>query len=168
MVRLYLILIVLAVLGSVGAGAFWYYKDTQQRIQTLQENNAKLEVALETSEASINALQEDMAKFSELNKQLSVALQKAEAYGDELRTKLSKLNLVVEALRDSKVLEGKMNGASAKLWRGIMEESGNTNDVSLPTWLQPVPNTGTGDQSSNQGGENSGTNNSSTETTPAK
>lgn len=158
----------LAVLGSVGAGAFWYYKDTQQRIQTLQQNNAKLEVALETSEASINALQEDMAKFSELNKQLSVALQKAEAYGDELRTKLSKLNLVVEALRDSKVLEGKMNGASAKLWRGIMEESGNTNDFSPPSWLQPVPKSGTGDQSSNQGGENNGTNNSSTEATPAQ
>jgi len=73
--KLKVMLIVLAVLGSVGAGAFWYYKDTQQRIQTLQENNAKLEVALQTSEESINALQADMAKFSELNNKLSIALQ---------------------------------------------------------------------------------------------
>jgi len=168
MVRLYLMLIVLAVLGSVGAGAFWYYKDTQQRIQTLQENNAKLEVALQTSEESINALQADMAKFSELNNKLSIALQKAESYGDELRSKLSKLNLVVEALKDSKVLEGKMNGASAKLWREFMEDTGNTNDVSPPSWLQPVPKSGTGDQSSDQGREDASTNDSSTETTPTQ
>jgi len=142
MVRLYLMLIVLAVLGSVGAGAFWYYKDTQQRIQTLQENNAKLEVALQTSEESINALQADMAKFSELNNKLSIALQKAESYGDELRSKLSKLNLVVEALKDSKVLEGKMNGASAKLWREFMEDTGNVTKVEktqVPTIARPKP-----------------------------
>lgn len=153
MARLYLILIILGVLGSIGAGAFWYYNNTQERIKILTENNAKLEIALETSQASIDSLQEDMAKFSELNQKLSVALQKAESYGDELRSKLSKLNLVVLALKDSKVLEGKMNGATANLWRSFMEDTGNTNNPPIPEWLQSIP-TGAGDQSSDEGGKN--------------
>jgi len=57
MSRVYILLIVFGLLGGVGFGAYKYYTDTQQRIQTLAENNAKLEVALETSESSINALQ---------------------------------------------------------------------------------------------------------------
>lgn len=149
MIKIYALIIILAVLGSVGYGAMWYYKDTQERIATLQENNAKLETALETSEASIESLQQDMQKFAALNQELQVQLQKAEAYGDELRGKLSRINLVQEALRDAQQLEGKMNGASAKLWRGIMEDTGGSGDVPLPNWLQPDPETGAGDQSSN-------------------
>ncbi len=149
MIKIYALIIILAVLGSVGYGAMWYYKDTQERIATLQENNAKLETALETSKASIESLQQDMQKFAALNQELQVQLQKAEAYGDELRGKLSRINLVQEALRDAQQLEGKMNGASAKLWRGIMEDTGGSGDVPLPNWLQPDPEAGAGDQSSN-------------------
>ena len=63
MARLYLVIIVLGVLGGVGYGAWQYYNDTQQRIQTLAENNAKLETALETSEKSINAMREQAAQL---------------------------------------------------------------------------------------------------------
>ena len=149
MIKIYALFIILAVLGSVGYGAMWYYKDTQERLATLQENNAKLETALETSEASIESLQQDMQKFAALNPELQVQLQKAEAYGDELRGKLSRLNLVQEALKDAQKLEGKMNGASANLCRGLMEDTGGNGDIPLPNWLQPSPETGAGDQSSN-------------------
>lgn len=166
MVRLYLMLIVLAVLGSVGAGAFWYYKDTQQRIATLQENNAKLEVALETSEESINALQEDIQKFAAANKQLQEDLKKAEKYGDDLRNKLRQLDLVQDAIKDPENLQGRMNGASAKLWRGIMAETGDNTERPFPEWLQPNASSGTEGPSSDQGGENSGTDGSKTEASP--
>ena len=106
-------------------------------------------------------------KIGQLNKTLTISLQKAEAYGDELRTKLSKLNLVVEALRDSKQLEGKMNGASANLWRGLMEESGGDGNRPSPQWLQQL-SPGTGDKSSNQSGEGTNTNSISTETATTK
>ena len=158
MARLYLILIILGVLGSIGAGAFWYYKNTQERIAILQENNAKLEVALETSQASIESLQQALAKINELNNKLQADLQKAEAYGDDLRAKLRKHNLTALALKNAKELEGKMNGATANLWRGFMEDSGNTDVPSLPSWLQPFP-AGTGDKGSNQNREDIGTNN---------
>jgi prefoldin subunit 5 len=166
MVRLYALIIILAVLGSVGYGAMWYYKDTQARIATLRENNAKLNVALETSEASIGALKENMAQVAEANQALQRDLQKAERYTDELRGKLSRLDLVVEALKDAKKLEGKMNGATAKLWRELEKDTGGLGDTPLPEWLQstPVEQTRNGSEGSDKGGANADTDSTTTET----
>ena len=155
-------LIVLGILGSVGYGAVWYYNDTQQRIATLRENNAKLEVAVQTSEASIETLQNGIEKAAELNKQLQSDLQKAEAYGDELRGKLSRMNLIQDALKDAKALEGKMNGATAKLWRELMSDTGNDVDIPLPNWLQS--RTRAGSEDSNTDTESNSTDSSSTKT----
>jgi len=40
--KVYLFLIIMGVIGSVGYGGYLYYKDTQQRIAILTENNVKL------------------------------------------------------------------------------------------------------------------------------
>ena len=154
-------------LASFGYGAYWYYNDTQQRIATLRENNAQLEVAVQTANASVDTLRADVAKMGKLNNQLQQDLQKAEAYGDELRGKLSRMNLVVEALKDAQVLEGKMNGATAKLWRGFMEDTGNSSgsESPLPDWLQSKA--GTGSESGDTSTEAPDSNSSSPETTPA-
>lgn len=163
MVKLYITLFVLGLVGSVAAGGYFYYKDTQERIATLQANNAQLEVAVQTAQESVDTLQKDMAKMSDLNNKLQKDLQKAEAYSDELKSKLSRLNLVVEALRDSKVLEGKMNGATAKLWRGFMSDTGNANEYDLPSWLQ-LPS-GDANKDSNEDRKDSSTSSSETQTT---
>lgn len=159
--------IVLGIVASVGYGAVWYYNDTQQRIATLRENNAKLEVAIETSEASIELLQNDIIKFQELNSQLQANLQQAEAYGDELRTKLREHNLTALAIRKPKLLEGKMNGATANLWRDITEDTGGSGDTSRPDWLQPREQTGTGSEGGNQDREDNSTTGPETEASPA-
>jgi len=157
--------ILMTLLMAALSGVFyWYYQDSQARIAVLRENNAKLEVAVDTAESSLALVQGEMAKVGELNNQLQADLQKAEAYSDELRGKLSRMNLIVEALKDAKTLEGKMNGATAKLWRGFMDDSGNTTDYPLPEWLQRE--TGTGSESSDQGGESPDTNSSETEAAP--
>lgn len=163
MIKLYLMLIVLAVLGSVGYGAVWYYNDTQARIATLRENNAKLEIAVETAEQSINNLQEEAARSQELMNQLSAKLQKAEQYGDDLRNKLRQLDLVQDALKDAMELQGRMNGATAKLWRSIVADTGGTPDPDLPQWLQPREQAGAGDQGSNQDREDNSTDGIKTE-----
>jgi len=163
MIKLYLMLIVLAVLGSVGYGAVWYYQDTQARIATLRENNAKLEIAVETAEQSINNLQEEAARSQELMNELSAKLQKAEQYGDDLRNKLRQLDLVQDALKDAMELQGRMNGATAKLWRSIVADTGGTPDPDLPQWLQPREQAGAGDQSSNQDREDNSTDGIKTE-----
>jgi hypothetical protein len=162
MARLYLLIFIVGIIGIVGYGAKYYYDTTQNRIAVLIKNNTTLKVAIETSEKSINNLKVNIAKMATLNKALQVDLQKAEAYRDELRSKLSKLDLVVEALKDSKVLEGKMNGASYTLWQGIMEETGNTNKSDKPSWLQQ-PEDGTGNKNGNEDRTNNNTSSSKTE-----
>jgi len=168
MLKIYAALFIVGILGTFAYGAKYYYDSTQATIATLRENNAKLETAVEISEASIEMLQQDMAKFQELNQQLQADLQAAEAYGDELQSKLNRLDLVQDALRDAETLQGKMNSATAKLWRGITEDTGGDGGRPLPNWLQSDPPPRAGDQSSNQGGENTSTNSEQAETSPAQ
>ena len=156
MIKLYGIIILVAILGGVGYGAKYYYDTTQNTIAQLRENNAQLEVAVDTAQQSVETLQGDMAKLATLNRGLQEDLQKAEAYGDELRQKLSKLDLVVEALKDSKSLEGKMNGATANVWRDFMGDTGGNAERPLPQWL--LESKARADsQDSNQSGESSDT-----------
>ena len=125
-------------------------------------NNAKLETAVETSEKSIALLKEDNVRLNNLSDKLTKDLQKAEQYGDNLRNRLRELDLVQDAIRDSKDLEGRMNGATAKLWRELEAATGGDGNSPLPNWLL-VPK-GTGDKSSNTDREDNSTDSSSTKT----
>ena len=168
MLKLYLMIGGFAIVGGVVFGAYKSYNNMQEEIKILTANNAKLETALETSEASINSLQAQAELNAKLTQQLQADLQKAEAYGDELRSKLSRINLVQEALKDAEKLEGKMNGATANLWRGLMEDTGGNSNVPLPDWLQPVqPNSSSGDQNSNENREDDSPASVETEASPA-
>jgi len=131
-------------------------------LEIMRLNNAKLETAVETSEKSIALLKEDNVRLNNLSDQLTKDLQKAEAYGDNLRNRLRQLDLVQDAIRDSEDLEGRMNGATAKLWRELEAATGGDGDTPLPNWLLDVPRTG--DKSSNTDREDNSTDSSSTET----
>ena len=115
MVRLYGLLIVLGLLAGVGYGAYYYYNDTQQRLATLRDSNAKLEVANKENQATIKAMKDNYEKQSKLNKELSIKLKDAESYGNELRKKLSKIDLPASSLNKPKETEERINNASQKL-----------------------------------------------------
>ena len=153
------------IMATMCGGFYWYYQDSQARIATLRENNAKLEVAVDTAESSLNLVRDEMAKVGELNNQLQADLQKAEAYGDQLRNTLQRLDLVQDAIADPDNLEGRMNGATAKVWRGFMDDSGNSDEHPLPDWLQSKA--GTGSESGDTSTETPDSNSSSPETAPA-
>jgi hypothetical protein len=74
MIKLYLLLIVLGLLGGAGYGAYYYYKDTQERIQTLTENNVKLATAKAIQDNTIKTMEEDRNKFQKLNTELQTRL----------------------------------------------------------------------------------------------
>ena len=106
---------------------YWYYNDTQERIAILNENNAKLEVAIQVSESSIATLQNDAIRNAELNVQLQQELQQAEKYGDELRATLQKHNLTALARKRPGLIENRMQDATDSLWddlRGITDPNG--------------------------------------------
>ena len=116
MIKIYLFLIILGVVGAAGYGGYLYYKDTQQRIATLTANNAKLEIAVQISEESVATLQKDIVKNAELNNKLQKGLQTAEKYGDELRATLQKHNLTHLANKKPGLIEKKMQNATNRLW----------------------------------------------------
>jgi hypothetical protein len=115
-IKIYLFLIILGVVGAAGYGGYLYYKDTQQRIATLTANNAKLEIAVQISEESVATLQKDIVKNAELNNKLQKGLQTSEKYGDELRATLQKHNLTHLANKKPGLIEKKMQNATNRLW----------------------------------------------------
>ena len=154
------LLLVVGLLAGAGGG-FFYVKQLQSNLEIMRLNNAKLETAVETSEKSIALLKEDNARLNSLSDQLTKDLQKAEAYGDSLRNRLRELDLVQDAIRDSANLEGRMNGATAKLWRELEDVTGGDGDTPLPNWLQS--DSGTGSQDSNTDRKDNSSDSGSTE-----
>jgi uncharacterized protein HemX len=124
MFRLYAILIVVGLLGGVVYGAKYYYDTTQNTIAALRENNAKLEVANETNQATIKQMGQDTARLNDLTNQLALDLQTSEKYGDELRSTLNKHNLTHLANKKPGLIEKRMQNATDKLWDDLESSTG--------------------------------------------
>jgi len=150
------------ILLSVAGGAYFYVNNLQKNLEIAKANAAKLEVAVETSEKSLALLKEDNARLNSLADRLGEDLRRAEEYGDNLRNRLRELDLVQDAIRDSKNLEGRMNGATAKLWRELEAATGGDGSTPLPNWVLDVP--GAGNKSSNSDREDNSTDSSSSKT----
>ena len=116
MIRLYAIIFIVAMLGGVAYAAKYYYDTTQATIAQLRENNAKLEVANETNQKTINKMLEDAVRLNALTDQLGDDLKKSEQYGDELRATLNKHNLTHLANKKPGMIEKRMQNATDKLW----------------------------------------------------
>ena len=54
MLKVYMLIVVLGLVGGVVYGGYYYYKDTQTRIQTLTKNSAKLETAAKLQKNTID------------------------------------------------------------------------------------------------------------------
>ncbi len=115
MLRIYGLIIVLGLLAGIGYGAYYYYNDTQQRLATLRDNNAKLEVANKQNQETIKMMKENYEKQTKLNNELSAKLKDAEVYGNELRKKLSKIDLPAASLNRPEETEKRINDASQKV-----------------------------------------------------
>ena len=116
MLRVYIMIIVVGLVGGVVYGGYYYYQDTQQRLKTLQQNNAKLEVAVKSKEAALQSVQENAEKQLKLNKELSGKLKNEEKYQDELRAKLQKHDLTRLSQKKPGLIEKKINEGTEKLF----------------------------------------------------
>ena len=123
MLKVYIFLLIMGILGSVGYGGYMYYIDTQERLGILRENNAKLVVANDAKDATIKQMLETQNKAAELNQALTMRLQKAEEYSDTLRSKFAKINILRMAIDEPYVLEGKINDAVIRLLDGLRDDT---------------------------------------------
>ena len=119
------IALVFVMLAGAGGGLF-YVKQLQSNLEIARLNNAKLESAVETSEASIATLKADNARLNVLSDQLNADLNKSEQYGDELRATLNKHNLTHLANKKPGPIEKRMQNATDKLWDNLESITSDT------------------------------------------
>ena len=124
MLKLYMLIVVVGLVGGVVYGGYYYYKDTQSRIQTLTENNVKIMAAKEAQDNTINTLIADREKFDKLNKQLQVKLDKANEYRDTLIDKLRKHDLAKLSMKKPGLVEKRINNGTKKLFRSLENLTG--------------------------------------------
>ena len=123
MLKIYIFLLIMGILGGVGYGGYMYYIDTQERLGILRENNAKLVVANDAKDATIKQMLETQNKAAELNQALTVRLQQSEEYSDTLRSKFAKINILRMAIDEPYILEGKINNAVTRLLDGLRDDT---------------------------------------------
>ena len=129
MLKLYMLIVVVGLVGGVVYGGYYYYKDTQSRIQTLTEKNAKVMAAKAAQDQTINTLIADRDKFDKLNKELHVKLEKANEYKDTLINKLRKHDLAKLSMQKPGLVEKKINRGTENLFRSLENLTG----APLPT-----------------------------------
>ena len=119
MIKIYILVVVLGLVGGVVYGGFYYYKDTQARIAVLTENSAKLEQAANTQKQTIDTLVEDAEKFRELNKELNTKLEAANDYKNTLIDKLRKHDLAKLSLQKPGLVEKRINNGTKRLFESL-------------------------------------------------
>ena len=126
MLKIYILVVVVGLVGGVVYGGYYYYKDTQSRIQTLTENNVKIMAAKEAQDNTINTLIADREKFDELNKELQTKLDKANDYKNTLIDKLRKHDLAKLSMKKPGLVEKRINNGTKKLFRSLESLTGAT------------------------------------------
>ena len=120
MLKLYAFLFIVAILSGVGYGAYYYYNDTQTRIATLRENNAKLEtvnkqVTVEFEQyrnnvkEEIENFKEELKKQQELNNELNTNLKKVQDANKEIAKLLANTDIIKNSLANPKASEERIN-----------------------------------------------------------
>ena len=109
MIRIYALVVVLGLVGGAVWGAYGYYKDTQQRIATLTENNAQLEVSNKSLEVKITAMEDNIKKQIELANDLNKSLEEAKKANTIIKDLLAQTDLVKNSLQDPKASEARIN-----------------------------------------------------------
>ncbi len=132
MLKVYILIVVLGLVGGVVYGGFYYYNDTQARIAILTENSAKLEQATNTQKQTIDTLVEDAEKYRELNKDLNIKLEAANEYKNKLIGKLRKHDLAKLSLQKPGLVEKKINNGTKKLFESLEKLTSITSDSGTP------------------------------------
>ena len=116
MIKLYLTIAVVTLIGGVVYGGFYVYQDKQKRIATLQQNNAKLEVVAKENEQVVRTMRVETASLNDLNRSLQGKLSRAEESRERLLTRLQEINLKKESMVNPVEIEKRINDGTDKMF----------------------------------------------------
>ena len=130
---------IMAVILVVVLGlAWWVYKDQQAQMAILQENNAKLTVAVKTNEETIKVMKDHEIQQAQQINALQQGLAEANRDKAELEKKFHEKDIAAMGRTDRKLLEEKMNRATQRVWDDLQVTTGGQPDT-----LQGTPAPGT-------------------------
>lgn len=101
-----ILLVVIFVMGGIG---YFYYTDTQKRMAILQENNLKLEVAVQQNEEALNSLQASYASAQEELNTINAEYANIRRQNQLLANKLQRIDLTAAAISNPSGIEAAVN-----------------------------------------------------------
>ena len=120
----------------LGLGSYWLYTENQ----TLKENNAQLQMGIETQEKTIESLKNDFALQGE-------ALGTLQAKNNEIELEMNRYldifkrhNLTKLAAAKPGLIESRANKATKEVFDGIENDSRDIDNLDDGVELLPAPN----------------------------
>ena len=104
-------------LSTLFGGAYLYYKNSQETIAQLNEQNATLSQAVDQQKEAIAALEDAIKEQAEIREEMALEIQSAKKDMEALQDKLSKHNLTLIASKKAELLEKKINKATDDVLR---------------------------------------------------
>ena len=119
MIRVYLTIAVVGLIGGIVYGGFYFYQYAQKRIATLQQNNAKLEVVAKENEQVVRSMRVETARLNDLNQSLQGKLSRAEESREKLLTRLQEINLKKESMVNPIEIEKRINDGTDEMFNDL-------------------------------------------------
>lgn len=99
------------------AGFYWYFSWSQNQLTTLRENNARLEIAVQTNEQTIASLRSDIAKVGRVLNETNQQLSESRVQNRELQTRLGEHDLGALAEAKPGLVENAINNGTTNAMR---------------------------------------------------
>ena len=107
----------IAIIIAMGGVGYLYYQDTQAKMSVLVENNAKLEIAIQTSEEAMKSLQRDLEAANKTITAVNEEFNAIRQQNQVLSNKLSRHDIGMLAAAKPGLIEKTINKASSKAGR---------------------------------------------------
>lgn len=125
MFKVYMMIFVIGLIGSIGYGAYATWNHMQAKIEILTANNAKLEGAVQTQKDTISSLENDIkavnAEIDNVNKEM----RRSRTRNKLLSKKLEKHDLGLLGVAKPELVERMVNGGTARVGRCFELMSGS-------------------------------------------
>ena len=115
--KIMLFLGILVFVGTVAGAGYLYYKDSQEAIALLNQQNATLTTAVDQQKEAIAAMEEAIKDQARIREEMVSEIESARKDMQSLQDKLSKHNLALIASKKSELLEKKINKATDDVLR---------------------------------------------------
>ena len=119
-------------------GGFSYYLWNEN--STLKQNNAKLEVAIQTQEEAISTLQNDFELQTSQLQEMTVKSQKAQRELNRYTQFIQNYQLTAKILENPEDMQRKINNGTKHIMEDIEELSNVVDDLDDGLQLQSIPN----------------------------